>query len=182
MPAEFTVTINDQALTLTLERLKANMDPAPLLNIAANVMRGSFDRTFREQGSPAGSWKPLAAWTRTGAANKIHYRKGKLLRGRTARGAALEPGRLMLIKSGRLKNSITYQVTGNQLVMGSNLKYAAIQQLGGVAGRKGPFKKKDGRRPYIPARPYLVFRPEDPQRIAAAMERYLDARMQQSEK
>jgi phage gpG-like protein len=30
------------------------------------------------------------------------------------------------------------------------------------------------RRPFIPARPYLVFRPEDPQRIKDAFERYAD--------
>lgn len=39
--------------------------------------------------------------------------------------------------------------------IGSPLAYARIQEYGGTAGRTGPFKKKDGRRPYLPARPYL---------------------------
>jgi phage gpG-like protein len=39
--------------------------------------------------------------------------------------------------------------------IGSSLPYARIQEYGGIAGRPGPFKKKDGRRPYLPPRPYL---------------------------
>jgi len=39
--------------------------------------------------------------------------------------------------------------------IGSSLPYARIQEYGGVAGRAGPFKKKNGRRPYLPPRPYL---------------------------
>lgn len=155
MPNAFTFSVNDKELRITLANLNARMAPGPLLNIAANVMRGSFERTFRGQGSPDGAWKPLAAST---------LKRGK--------GGA---GRKILIQSGRLKNSITYAVAGNTLTMGSNLVYARIQQEGGVAGRKGPFRKKTGRRPFIPARPYLVFRPEDPQRIAEAMERYIAA-------
>jgi phage virion morphogenesis protein len=45
------------------------------------------------------------------------------------------------------------------------LKYARIHQLGGMAGR--------GRKVKIPARPYLVFRPEDPAAIAKKMEQYI---------
>jgi phage gpG-like protein len=39
--------------------------------------------------------------------------------------------------------------------IGSSLPYARIQEFGGAAGRHGPFKKKDGRRPHLPPRPYL---------------------------
>ncbi len=46
----------------------------------------------------------------------------------------------------------TTQVTGQ---IGSALRYARIQEYGGIAGRAGPFKKKNGRRPYLPPRPYL---------------------------
>jgi hypothetical protein len=41
------------------------------------------------------------------------------------------------------------------LSIGSDLPYAAIHEYGGFAGRSGPYKKKDGRRPYIGPRPYL---------------------------
>jgi phage gpG-like protein len=46
----------------------------------------------------------------------------------------------------------TTQITAQ---IGSSLPYARIQEYGGIAGRAGPFKKKDGRRPYLPPRPYL---------------------------
>ena len=62
-----------------------------------------------------------------------------------------------------LKNSITYAVVGdNRLLIGTNLVYAAIHQLGGMAGR--------GHRSKIPPRPYLVFRPEDPERLREGMD------------
>jgi phage virion morphogenesis protein len=168
--------INDKELQIGLKRFASQLSPEPLLKIAGEVMRGSIERTFREQGSPAGSWPPLAASTL------------KRAKGGTARK--------MLIQSGRLKNSINYQVAGNTLTIGTNLKYAAIHQFGGVAGRKSPSHRRrlahlidqqfgfhgpmKWRRPVIPARPYVVFRPEDPQRIAAAMDRYIDASAQQS--
>jgi phage gpG-like protein len=177
MAGEFKVTVNDRALQISLKNFSARISPEPLLKIAGEVMRGSIERTFREQGSPAGSWAPLAAST---------LKRGK--------GGA---GRLKLIQSGRLKNSMSYQVNGNVLTIGTNLAYARIQQEGGFAGRRAPsnkgFKREitqeargfhgprnqhgyfGFRRPFIPARPYLVFRPEDPQRMKDAMERYIAA-------
>jgi phage gpG-like protein len=171
MAGEFNITVNDKALQISLKNFSARIQPPPLLKIAGEVMRGSIERTFREQGSPAGSWAPLAAST---------LKRGK--------GGA---GRKILIQSGRLKNSMTYQVNGDTLTIGTNLAYAQIQQEGGFAGRHEPSSRRKlgqhidqhfgvhgpmrWRRPFIPARPYLVFRPEDPQRMTDAMQRYIDA-------
>lgn len=136
------IKINDEQLRFALKNFTQRIKGAPLLKIAGDLMRGSIDRTFRDQGSPPGSWPPLASST--------------LKRDPS-------PGRKMLIRSGRLKNSITYAVVGdNRLLIGTNLRYAAIQQLGGMAGR--------GHKSKIPARPYLVFRPEDPERLRAGMD------------
>lgn len=177
MAGEFTITVNDRALQISLKNFSARIQPPPLLKIAGEVMRGSIERTFREQGSPAGSWAPLAAST---------LKRGK--------GGA---GRLKLIQSGRLKNSMSYQIAADTLTIGTNLAYARIQQEGGFAGRRAPsnrgFRREitqeargfhgprnqhgyfGFRRPFIPARPYLVFRPEDTQRMKDAMERYVAA-------
>jgi len=177
MAGEFNITVNDKALQISLKNFSARITPEPLLKIAGEVMRGSIERTFREQGSPAGSWAPLAAST---------LKRGK--------GGA---GRLKLIQSARLKNSLTpeqggQKIVGNSLIIGTNLVYARIQQEGGFAGRREPSNRRklghhidqqiggfhgpmNFRRPFIPARPYLVFRPEDPQRMTDAMERYIDA-------
>jgi phage virion morphogenesis protein len=167
----FKAVVNDSALQISLKNMSDRISPEPLLKIAGEVMRSSVERTFREQGSPAGSWAPLAQST---------LKRGK--------GGV---GRKILIQSGRLKNSITYQVSGNVLTIGTNIRYAAIQQSGGVAGRREPSNRRKlghvvdqhfgvhgplkWRRPVIPARPYLVFRPEDPQKITDAMQRYVDA-------
>lgn len=155
------VKVNAKQFQIALKNFSARIAPVPLLKVFGQVMRSSIERTFREQGSPAGSWAPLAAST-------LKRGKGGI-------------GRKILIQSGRLKNSVTpaeYPIIGNTLVIGTNLKYAAVQQTGGAAGRRGPFKKKKGRRPFIPARPFLVFRPEDPQRMAEAADRYIAAAAQ----
>ncbi len=64
-------------------------------------------------------------------------------------------------RSGNLMNSVLQsietKIDGQSLSVsiGSDLKYARIQEYGGFAGRPGPFKKKEGRRPYLKPRPYL---------------------------
>jgi phage virion morphogenesis protein len=141
MSGRVVFTINDQKLRLALKNFVARIGPEPLLRAAGAAMIGSIMQTFRDEGSPAGSWPRLAPSTLKRLAKK---------------GA----GHKLLIGTGRLRNSIAQEIDGHTLRMGSNVVYARIHQLGGVAGR--------GAR--IPARPYLVFRPEDPGRIAKAME------------
>ena len=68
---------------------------------------------------------------------------------------------LLTSRSGDLLNSVLQSIEaktdGRSLTVsiGSDLKYARIHEYGGFAGRQGPFKKKEGRRPYIRPRPYL---------------------------
>jgi phage gpG-like protein len=68
---------------------------------------------------------------------------------------------LLASRSGKLLNSVLQsieaKIDGEKMMVsiGSNLPYAAIHEYGGYAGRKPPFKKKDGKRPYLPPRPYL---------------------------
>ncbi len=74
---------------------------------------------------------------------------------------------LLTLRSGALLNSILQSVetgidppspdagtTQISVQLGSQLSYARIQEYGGVAGR-ATFKKPDGKRPYLPPRPYL---------------------------
>ena len=68
---------------------------------------------------------------------------------------------LLTSRSGNLLNSVltSIQVSpdGQSLAVsiGSDLPYARIHEYGGFAGRKGPFKKRTGHRPYVKPRPYL---------------------------
>jgi phage gpG-like protein len=68
---------------------------------------------------------------------------------------------LLTSRSGTLLNSVLQSiktdVDGDKFIVsiGSDEAYAKIHEYGGYAGRHPPFKKKDGRRPYLPPRPYL---------------------------
>jgi phage gpG-like protein len=82
----------------------------------------------------------------------------KYFAGSASKGASSD---LLTSRTGNLLNSVLQsietKVDGDSLTVsiGSDLKYARIHEYGGFAGRAGPFKKKDGRRPYIRPRPYL---------------------------
>lgn len=58
------------------------------------------------------------------------------------------PGQFLLL-NGLLAKSISRKVTNTSVMVGTNVKYARIHQLGGKAGR--------GHRANIPSRPYLPF-------------------------
>jgi phage gpG-like protein len=78
---------------------------------------------------------------------------------------------LLTSRTGTLLNSVLQSikadVNGDKLTVsiGSDVAYAKIQEYGGYAGRKPPFKKKDGHRPYLPPRPYLQPAMNDLQQI-----------------
>lgn len=156
MADAFTFRINTTEVRAALARWQVKLEPG-LLAVAGQVMKSSIEQTFRDQGSPAGSWPPLALRTLGGGIRSKAF--AKALRQSLKGGGA---GRKILIQSGRLKNSITSHVEGNRLIIGTNLVYARIHQMGGMAGR--------GRKTRIPARPFLVFRPEDPERMQKAMD------------
>jgi len=82
----------------------------------------------------------------------------KYFAGSTSKGSSSD---LLTSRSGNLLNSVlnSIQVSpdGQSLAVsiGSDLPYARIHEYGGFAGRRGPYKKKDGHRSYIRPRPYL---------------------------
>jgi phage virion morphogenesis protein len=133
-------TQNQNALNELYERLR---DPKPLLGSIGNALVNITSEAFQSETSPAGE-----AWQ----ANKVTSRELKRslaarMRNPEAERSAL-PNKKILHKSGQLALSISYIVKGvDEVVIGTNKKYAAIHQFGGFAGR--------GRRVKIPARPYL---------------------------
>ena len=70
-------------------------------------------------------------------------------------------GDVLSFRTGELFKSVlqNFQVTSDgmtlQITAGADTRYAYIQEYGGYAGRKPPFKKQNGHRPYIRPRPYL---------------------------
>jgi phage virion morphogenesis protein len=163
----------------------------------------SIRRTFREQGSPANSWMPLAPST---------------IRSDPKRYGA---GHKLLIGIGTLLNSIGFKPGSDSVVIGTNLKYAPVHQFGSrdrggigfgprtqamqaatvnvkehsyarlsaalgqghignrVRNIQGPRNQVHIRVPgharhqNIPARAYCVFRPEDPHRIQGLVNGYI---------
>ena len=75
-----------------------------------------------------------------------------------------------LVDSGRLRDSITHAVEPGRVVIGSNLVYAAIHQLGGEAGRNHAVT--------LPARPYLGISAGDEIEIGAILDDHLAGAVQ----
>lgn len=207
------IQIDDANVKIALGKFRLSLTQnGELMNDIGASMLLSVRRTFREQGSPAGSWMPLAPSTIKSNPKKY--------------GA----GHKLLIGKGNLLNSIGYQPEPGRVVIGTNLKYAAVHQFGsrdrgaiGIGPRTKAMQdatanvkehsydrlsaslgtgRQDiinarGRRQIvnraiagprnqmrvhvaghtrhqnIPARPYLVFRPEDPRRIQSLVNGFI---------
>ena len=178
------VKVNDRKVLLDLSAMARRMRPRSMLPIAGEVMRGSIKETFEQEGYPAGSWRrvhggTLAEQFTRGGRNK--RKTAKKRGGDTAGFRRFTRGKKILTDSGRLQRSITYRTRGRRLVIGTSLIYAAIHQTGGVIRAKGKALRipiGGGRAIFrksvtIPARPFLVIKPQDPADIAGA----LDARI-----
>jgi len=205
-----TARVDDREVRIGLGEFRAGVaDKSAMLNIAKTLMMASVARTFREEGSPAGSWPALALST---------------LKKKAYRGL-----HKLLVLRGRLFGSINGAIDGDALTIGTNVVYARVQQEGSADRRGGSVgaqakladravhvsafeahrirafrvygkelrTAKNGRQmnvrvraqgpdnatrynvrahdrhQNIPARPFLVIRPEDPQRIVSGIEAYL---------
>ena len=116
-----------------LEVAKKASDLRPLMKNIAGIMADSTEENFKEEGRP--KWKDLSEKTKTARRKTGHY-----------------PGQILQV-SGQLALSITTQYDDTSAIIGSNKVYAAIQQLGGQAGKN---KKVN-----IPTRPYLNISEDD---------------------
>ena len=189
--AAFVVKTDASQVTVSLQNFALSLSGKDqLLSIIGLLMMKSVRQTFRDSGSPSGSWPPLSAASRS-------WRK-------------YSSGHKLLILSGLLLNSVNFAAQGNSVIIGTALSYAGVHQFGfdgtqsvkpysyvrrqqsrdvfrkeGIVnklGRKQTVKRKISsgvatvnvrafsRHIHIPARPYLVFRPEDPGRIQEATE------------
>ena len=136
-----------QALFNRLHARVGNMKPV-MTKIGAFYERSVLEN-FRDESSPDGTpWKPLAAATMMmGLGRKKGFQQDG---GLSAKGKRYLKGKKILRESGDLQGSIHFQAGNYWVRVGASgsIPYAAIQQLGGKAGR--------GRKVTIPARPYLA--------------------------
>lgn len=104
--------------------------------------------------------------------------------------AMIKRGPGILRESRMLQRSITFQVTGNRVAVGSNRIYAAVHQFGavitpkgagalsfklGVATKKGGVRKAfvHAKSVTIPQRPYLGFGPKDQRAVMETLEVFI---------
>jgi phage gpG-like protein len=205
MTENVAIRVDDSRLVVALGKFRLSLEQnAELMQQIGISQLASIRRTFRESGSPAGSWMPLAPST-IKSNPKIY-------------GA----GHKLLIRSGRLLNSIgVVQERPGEVILRTNVPYARVHQFGsrdrsfgvgprteeqeksvvnvaehgyrrisaelgtGMLGKRkrriqGPRNARQvivsghTRHQNIPPRPYMVFRPEDPERIRSLATAYVN--------
>ena len=129
------------------ELAKKTSDLKPLMKNIAGIFAYAAEDNFAEEGRPD-KWQDLSKVTK-----KLREKKGKW------------PGQILQV-SGQLASSVNTYYDNDSAIIGSNLEYAAIHQLGGQAGRN--------KKVTIPARPYLKLTDEDLEEVLTATERYLE--------
>lgn len=147
---------------------------------------GGFDKTLSHAAGKLSDTKPLMADIGevlvSGTVKR--FREEKDPQGKTweKSARAKEESGQTLSDTGRLRSSIDYAATSNKVMVGSNVVYARIHQLGGEIkpkkGKKLKFKGRDGNDVFvdkvnIPARPYLGVSSEDLEEVKAVVNDFL---------
>lgn len=147
------VTFELDSLQPLLGRLNALGQPRRQAEGLANIgglIESQTRARFDERTSPEGD--PWAAWSEGYAATR-------------------KKGQTLLVASGGFRDSIAWDLTGEELRVGSNMVYAALHQAGGT----------DDMAPgaaAVPARPYLGLSDENVREIEDAMGDWIEGLMQ----
>ncbi|UZX15034.1 phage virion morphogenesis protein [Thermus sp. PS18] len=154
-----------QDLHRHLHRLSGGV-PEAVKRAVAEGIHARTQRRFEESRGPDGRpWPPLSPAT----LEKEVRPRDRLKRGGISAAAQRRVAlRKPLVRTGRLKASIGWKVSGNAIAVGTNLVYAAIHQFGGKAGR--------GRKVRVPARPFLGLTEEDRKEAEALLLEWLSRR------
>lgn len=118
----------------------------PLMKNIAGIMATATEDNFKDEGRPD-KWIDLSETTK-----KQRQKIGKY------------PGQILQV-SGQLASSVSTVYDDNSAVIGSNLVYAAIHQLGGQTGKN--------KKTTIPARPYLKLTDDNFEEILTETEKFL---------
>ena len=143
-PIEIKVDNKDVESRL-LDLAKQSENLRPLMKNIAGVFAYSTEENFKEEGRPD-KWTDLAESTKKQRTKTGHY-----------------PGQILQVSS-QLASSISTYYDNDSAVIGSNIDYAAIHQLGGQAGKNQSVT--------IPARPYLQLTEDDFEEIIQETEKY----------
>ena len=137
---------NKEVKSRLLDLAQRSENLRPLMKNIAGIFAYSTEENFKEEGRPD-------KWTELSESTIKQRTKNKQW-----------PGMILQI-SGQLASSVNTYYDDDSAVMGSNLEYAAIHQLGGQAGKNKSVE--------IPARPYLQLTPDDFEEILSMTENFL---------
>ena len=137
---------NQEVNKRLLEIARKTENLRPLMKNIAGILAFSTEENFKNEGRPD-KWTDLSEITKNKRREQHKY-----------------PGQILQV-SGQLASSVNTQYDDNSAVIGSNLPYAAIHQLGGQAGRNKKVK--------IPARPYINLTDDDFDEILHETQKYL---------
>jgi phage virion morphogenesis protein len=153
MAEPFEIKINPSDLSSlrgALDRLQQGVrNMGPVMRTVATEMKSQVEMNFAEEGRP--KWKDLAESTIAARKKHGHW-----------------PGKMEQISAGGLAASTQTDYGPSFAQIGQSKVYAAIQNLGGEAGR--------GHKVTIPARPSLPIRPDgslQPETEAALLDEVL---------
>lgn len=154
------VRVDDAEVRAALERLSRFADaPREALADIGEYMQRAVDDRFAAAQGPDGE-----AWQRNGAATLLRKRNPRILH-----------------ESPLLRRSIHYRADDNDLVQGTKLAYAAVQQFG---ARQGAFGRTRRNAPIpwgdIPARPFLGFGDDDRREVMRLLEEHIRERFDES--
>lgn len=136
---------NKEVETKLLDLAQKSENLRPLMKNIAGIFAYSTEENFKEEGRP--KWENL---------------KDSTIKQRTKRKQW--PGMILQV-TGQLASSVNTYYDNDSAIIGSNLAYAAIHQLGGQAGRNKTAE--------IPARPYLKLTDNDFEEILHTCENFL---------
>ena len=137
---------NKEVESRLLDLAQRSENLRPLMKNIAGIFAYSTEENFKNEGRPD-------KWTELSESTIKQRTKNK------------QWPDMILQVSGQLASSVNTYYDNDSAVIGSNLKYAAIHQLGGQAGRNKSVE--------IPARPYLKLTDEDFEEIIAATQNFL---------
>lgn len=152
------ITIDDTEVVNALNQLlKKSADLTPALNDIGEMLDKSHDQRFDLEVTPDGMpWEYLSVLS-TLLNKEKNFDK-------------------ILTESGRLRESLHYQVNKNTLAFGTNVVYAAVHQFGALKGAFGQ-NKRGTPLPWgnIPARPFLGVSKGDEDRMREILKDHLQA-------
>ena len=134
---------NQEVNKRLLELAQRGENLRPLMKNIAGILAYSTEENFANEGRPD-KWLDLSEQTKKQRKKRGHW-----------------PGQILQV-SGQLASSINTYYDDESAIIGSNLDYAAIHQLGGQAGKNKSVS--------IPARPYLLLTDEIFEEILEATE------------